>query len=276
MLKKTASTRRACAVGAFGVLLLSILVLAGCSGPDSDKKTKTTAERPLLIFCGITMIDPVKELMVLYEKESGVKSTMSYGGSADLLQSLMLNKVGDVYFPGAESFIQEAEKAGVLGEKRRVGVNQAALFVKKGNPKGFSGELDELYAPGVQAAIGHPDLGSVGKEAKTILQAKGVYDQVVKASAMMQPDSKALSTALKAGQVDVVLNWKAVQYVGDNADHMDAIPIKGGFAKPHTLTMAATIYSQNPQTTRAFLDLCASPRGLAVFARHGFGDESAQ
>lgn len=250
------------------LLLLSVVMCCSCSGEQSAPPAKASQE--LLLFVGITMIDPVKELMTMFEQQTGVKLTMSYGGSADLLQSVTLNKTGDIYFPGVESFIAEADKLGVLKDRKQVGINQAALFVRKGNPLGLSGDLAELVRPDVHVAIGHPDLGSVGKEAKRILQASGVYDQVVAASAMMQPDSKGLSSVLREGKVDVVLNWKAVQFFGDNAQYMDVLPIKGGAATEHKLTMAVTAYSKDTALAQRFLDLCASAEGRAVFQRYGF------
>lgn len=248
--------------------LFCLGLIQGCA--DEDAPQGRGSGKKLLVFCGITMIDPVKELMDRFERETGVVMTMSYGGSADLMQSIMLNKAGDIYFPGAESFIVEADKAGILGERARVGTNQAALFVRKGNPLGLTGNLAELTRPGLQVAIGHPDLGSVGKEAKAILTAQGLYDQVVAASAMMEPDSKGLSAALREERVDVVLNWKAVLFIGNNAQYMDMLPIQNGFAPTHVLTMATVVHSQEPGLAKDFLALCASPEGRAVFERHGF------
>jgi len=252
------------------VWLCCALLLQGCSPEDNRPSKEVKADKELLVFCGITMIDPVRELMTRFEQETGIKMTMSYGGSADLMQSIKLNGVGDIYFPGGDSFITEADKAGLLKERKQVGINQAALFVHKGNPKGLTGDLDELVKPGLQVGIGHPELGSIGREAKRVLEAKGIYNQVVAASAMMQPDSKALTGVLREGKVDVVLNWKAVLFIHDNSEHMDMLPIKGGFATPHPLTMAVVSFSREPELANRFLDICASQQGQAVFARYGF------
>ena len=253
------------------VWLCLLLLFSGCSPEDKDKLSQVDKpKKELLVFCGITMIDPVRALMSRFEQEANVKMAMSYGGSADLMQSIKLNGVGDIYFPGGESFIVEADKEGLLKERKQVGINQLALLVKKGNPKGLTGDLDELTQSGVQVGIGHPELGSVGKEAKRVLQAKGIYDQVVAASAMMQPDSKALSNVLREGKVDVVLNWQAVLFLQDNSNYMEILPIKGGFATPHKLTMSIISYSKDPALANRFLDFCASEQGRAVFQRYGF------
>jgi molybdate transport system substrate-binding protein len=254
------------------ILLCVGLLLVSCTSEDNKPPTTTATgpQKELVVFCGITMIDPVRELMTQFEQANAVRMTMSYGGSADLMQSIKLNRTGDIYFPGGEGFIVDADKEGLLTERKQVGVNQAALFVRKGNPKGLTGDLDELLRPGVQVAIGHPDLGSIGKEAKRILDTKGIYSQMVASSAMLQPDSKALSGVLKEGKVDVVLNWKAVLHFQDNADHMEMLPIQGGFATPHKLTMAVVSFSREPELANRFLEFCASDQGRAVFARYGF------
>lgn len=248
------------------------LLLTSCSSED-DKPLSTTAtesQKELVVFCGITMIDPVRELMTQFEQANKVRMTMSYGGSTDQMQSIKVNRTGDIYFPGGESFIVEADKEGLLKERLQVGINQAALFVRKGNPKGLTGDLGQLLQPGLQVGIGHPELGSVGKEAKRILTAKGIYDQVVATSAMLQPDSKALSGVLKEGKVDVVLNWKAVLHFQNNVENMEMLPIQGGYATPHKLIMAVISFSREPELARRFLEFCASEPGRAVFARYGF------
>ena len=249
------------------LLFLACALLFGCT---EEKPQKVTEEKELIIFCGITMISPVKELMGVYEKKTGIKSTMSYGGSKDLLNSLMVNKTGDLYFPGSESLFAEADRTGLLKERKVVGINQTALFVHKGNPKGLTGDLDDLLRPGLRIAIGHPDLGSVGREAFEMLTRKGIYDKVVAASAMLLPDSKALSAALREDKLDVVLNWKAAYSTGDNANFMDMLPIPDKDAKRHELTMAVTAYSGYPEAAQQFLELCVSPEGRAIFEKYGF------
>ena len=251
--------------------LCLLVFFSGCSSEDQSKSPQIgKPQKELLVFCGITMIDPVRQLMTRFEQEAGVKMTMSYGGSADLMQSIKLNKAGDIYFPGGESFIAEADKEGLLRERRQVGVNQVALMVRKGNPKGLTGNLKEILKSGVQVGIGHPDLGSIGKETMRILQAEGMYDQVIAASAMMQPDSKALSGALREEKVDVVLNWKAVLTFQDNNQYMEVLPIIGDVATPHKLTMAIIANSRELELANRFLDFCASDQGRAVFQRYGF------
>lgn len=250
-------------------LFLIAFCVIGCSQEAQDPNEAAEGEG-LIIYCGITMISPVRELMEIFEQKTGVKSVMSYGGSKDLINSLMVNKVGDLYFPGSETLLAEAEKTGLLRDRRVVGANQAALFVQKGNPKNIAGDLSELLRPDVRVAIGHPDLGSIGQETRDILTRTGLYDKAVAASAMMMPDSKALAGALREGKVDLVLNWKPVLSSDGNAQFMDALPLPDDDAKRHDLTMAVTAYSRNPETAMRFVALCASPEGQAIFNKYGF------
>jgi len=249
--------------------VLSVLLFIACS-QDAQKPKDVAQNQELIIYCGITMINPVRELMEIFEKKTGIASVMSYGGSKDLINSLMVNKVGDLYFPGSETLLADADKIGLLRDRRVVGTNQAALFVKKGNPKNVVADLSEMLRPDVLVAIGHPDLGSVGQETRDILTRKGIYNKVVAAAAMMMPDSKALSGVLREGKVDLVLNWKPALRNDDNALFMDVVPLLDEDAKRHDLTMAVTAYSRNPEAAMRFIDLCVSPEGHTIFYKHGF------
>lgn len=255
----------------FFLLCLTCIIvgLSGCSS-EGEKSSSGKSDKELLVFCGITMIDPVQELMDIFSKEHGVRTMMSYGGSADLMKSIILNKTGDIYFPGNKSFIDEGEQKDIILDSKQVGVNQAAFLVTKGNPKGLTGDIKELLRSDLHIAIGHPELGSIGKEARRILQAAGIYDEVVEKAAMLQPDSRTLTKVLLEEKVDVVLNWKAVRFIPENKDKMDVVPIKNEAAPAHPLVMAVTTYSADPDIARAFLELCNSERGRVVFENYGF------
>lgn len=245
--------------------LIISLLMNGC---DSPIEPAADQQKTLLVFCGITMITPVRELADEFEKEHGVKVKMTYGGSQDLAKSIEVNKVGDIYFPGFRKFVQTMDKSGHVVDEVQVGHNNLSLFVVKGNPKNLDGDLKQLVNPDLAVVIGHEDLGSVGKESKRVLTEMGIYDQVVENTVFMASDSKGLTGAIRDKKADIVLNWKAVSTLKDNADYIDIIGIAGIPPKP--LVMASLVYSKNPELARGFLDLCSSPRGREVFKKYGF------
>lgn len=245
------------------LFLVSVLV-GGCDSRNKSMKE----EKTLLVFCGITMITPVRELADQFEKEHGVVVKMTYGGSQDLAKSIEVNKVGDIYFPGFKKFVEMMDKKGHVVDDVQVGNNNLSLFVVKGNPKNLTGELNQLVDSKLAVVIGHEDLGSVGRESKRVLTERGIYDQVVQNAVFMASDSKGLTAAIREQKADIVLNWKAVSTLKDNSDYIDVIKIEG--IQPKPLVMASLEYSEHPEMAKAFLDFCGSAHGRETFKRYGF------
>ena len=50
----------------------------------------------LLIYCGITMVKPIKEIAKIIEEKYDCEIKISQGGSKDLYDSLKYSKLGDL------------------------------------------------------------------------------------------------------------------------------------------------------------------------------------
>ena len=246
------------------------LALSGCGGgPDS-------APKELLLYCGITMAHPMSEIAQEFERDHNVRITISQGGSEDLYQSLKASGKGDLYLPGSASYRKRHLEEGLLGEFVPVGYNQASLVVPKGNPKELDADLNHLTRADLAVVICNPESGSIGRETKRILEGAGIYQQVLDNSAYLTTDSRNLNRALKRGDADVILNWRATAFFGENRDRMEVIDLDPAKAKPKKLLLNLLTFSSNPEEARAFMELAASERGQAIFRKYGFIDNQAR
>lgn len=230
------------------------------------------AEKPwdLLIYCGITMIRPMTEIARLFEQREGVTISLAQGGSENLYQSARKTGVGEFYLPGEPSFYFEHEKEGLFVEKVTVGYNQMSLMVAKGNPKGVKADVRELLRKDLVVALGNAESGSVGKESKTLLDGLGLYPRIVRQAAFLSPDSRSLINALKQGEADLIMNWRAVGHFPDNAPKIDVIDLPESIAKPQPLYLILLKSARNPALARRFSRLASGPEGQAIFRKHGF------
>ncbi len=225
-----------------------------------------------MIYCGITMVRPITELARQFEQHEKVKVTIAQGGSEDLYQSAKKSRLGDIYFPGETSYRDLHQAEGLLGNYKLVGYNQMALFVAKGNPKGVKPQLDEIFRKDLNLILGNANSGSVGQETKQMLDKAGIYPRAVAKAALMMPDSRAINLALKRGEGDLALNWRATAFFADNAPHVEAIDLPTNVAKPQALLLIQLSFSKNPALAGKFIDFVASPEGQAVFRKYGFLD----
>lgn len=228
----------------------------------------------ILIYCGITMVKPVKELAGLFEARTGVKVTISQGGSEDLYEALKLARIGDIYFPGSTSYRQDHLSEGLLGEAVPVGHNVASLMVAKGNPKRVKADIRELLRTDITMVVCNPETGSIGNETQRILDRVGLTREVLNRSAFFATDSRNLTQALKSGQVDVTLNWRATAFFPENRDAVEIIDLDPALTQPSKLELNLLTFSKLPDAARGFMALAASEEGQAIFRKHGFLDAS--
>lgn len=246
--------------------------IAGCDGDDQP-----AALRPqLLLYCGITMVHPMTEIARVIEREQNVQITISQGGSEDLYQSLRASRKGDLYLPGSESYRQRHLGEGLLGEAVPVGYNQAALVVRKGNPKQVSADPHSLLRQDLAVVICNPDSGSIGRENKRILEEVGIYQQVLDNAVFLTTDSRNMNGALKNGDADLILNWRATAFFPENRDFMEVIDIDPALAKPKRLVLNLLTFSSHPEIARRLMAYAASEQGQAVFRKYGFIDNQGR
>ena len=257
------------------LVVLPLIVFLGILSMFSwnmDSEVDAEPQKELLVYCGITMIDPMSEIARIIERQEGVSISLIKGGSGNLLRSLKLNGVGDLYLPGSESYIKKAKAEALVTETRHVGYNKAAMMVVKGNPKGISADLKELQNSAHYVVIGNPDSGSIGKETKRILEAAGLYEDVQLNVRELTTDSKRLTQVLRNNEADLVVNWYATSTWPENTPYIDVLPIDEHYAKKKRLVLGLLKSSRYPQIARRFMEYAASDKGREIFNRYGLYD----
>lgn len=249
--------------------LLSIFALSGAISAQA-------AEPELLIYCGITIVRPITELAHTFEAQEKVKVKISQGGSEDLYQSAKKSRLGDLYLPGEPSYHAKYLGEGLFGEKRLVGYNQVALFVPKGNPGKVKPDLNELLRKDLALILGNVESGSIGQETKRVLDAANLYPKAVTKASLMMPDSRAINLALKRGEGNIALNWRATAFFPDNAPQIDVVDLDPKIAKPQALLLIQLSFAKQPALAQKFMNYAASPEGQAVFRKYGFLDNQTR
>ncbi len=243
-----------------------LFTMTGCQEEVSAPK------RELLIYCGITMIKPMAELAKIIEREYGCTILITKGGSGNLLKSIRANKLGDLYLPGSDSYINTCIKEGLVTSAMHVGYNKATMMTRKGNPRNIPATLDSMLNPEYYVVIGNPESGSIGRETKKVLDRKGIYDQVVRNAKLLTTDSKDLVRVLKENEADLVINWYATSTWQENSDFVTVIPINEEYARKNRLILGLLKYSKYPEIAKAFMELAAQDKGRAIFSKYGLYD----
>ncbi|HEY88126.1 MAG TPA: extracellular solute-binding protein [Thermoflexia bacterium] len=250
------------------VLLMSAAtLLAGC-----DQQPATAEKRELLIYCGVTMMQPMEEIATIIEKEENCTITIKAGGSGNLLETIQTDRVGDLYLPGDDSYIVTCLAQDLVIETVLVGYNKAAMIVAEGNPLGITADSTSFTNEDYVLFLADPDTASVGRETQKILANMGILDQAMGNVQSLAANATELTDALKNGEADLIVNWYATSTWPENAPYVDALPISAEYAVKKKLVLGLLSTSESPELARKFMAYVASDAGQRLFNKYGLSD----
>lgn len=242
-----------------GLLLLTL------SKPQSGDSSGES----LLLYCAAGIKPPVLELAKQFEAEYGVAVQLQYGGSGTLLSNIEVSRKGDLYIAADHSYIEIAQKKGLIEETLPLAVQRPVIAVQKGNPKKFQG-LEDLSRPDIRVALGSPESASIGKQTKGLLEKAGLWDAVKKQvgqNGVFKPTVPEVANDIKLGAVDAGVIWDATvaQYPELEAVH---VPLFDAARKE--ISVAVLKSSTQPTAALRFARYLNSKIGNAVFSQCGY------
>ena len=233
-----------------------LLPLSGCEKPGD--KTE------LVMFCAAGMKSPVSRIAEQYEREFGVAVRLQFAGSGTLLSNLQVAP-GDIYLAADASYMEEAEKRGLIANTFPVATMKAGFGVPRGNPKKLR-TLTDLKREGIRSAIGNPDASSIGRFTKKILSAHDMWHGYK--PTVLFPTVNELANAIKLGTVDVVVLWDAVANQYPEVDFV-SLPEFDGEIKDVTVAVVKSS-GKAAEAERFCRYLSAGNKGKIVFRDEGY------
>ncbi|MCG8579412.1 MAG: substrate-binding domain-containing protein [Bacteroidales bacterium] len=258
----------------FTLAITLLLIMGGCK-ERRPKKVKQVVEPPkeLVIYCENTMLNMVVDLKYNFEQLYDCNVIIQNDCSKNLMGIINYSAKGDIYIPSSShSFKSFQDITGYhLTDSLFLGYNHLVYMVKKGNPKGFSGNTGPLKRRGKYAVIiANPETSSLGYETKQFLSKQHAYDKVLESVVSLTSDSKGLVKGLKGDQADVAINWKSNINVNGNAQHIEVIHPQSPYNNAIPMYAAVMSCSSEPKLAKAFLHLASEELSEAALARYGF------
>lgn len=227
-------------------------------------------ESSLLIFAGAASKPPLEALALMYERKTGQKVELVFGGSGYVMAQMKLARRGDIYFPGSSDFMELAKRQGlVLAEtERRVVYLVPSINVQAGNPKQIR-TLYDLLKPGVRVAIANPENVCVGTYAVEIVESAFTpkeRDQFRANLLNFTESCEKTATAVSLKAVDAVVGWSVFQHW--DPVRIQTIPLPPGQIKRiGYLPLAISSFSRQRPAAQRFIDFVMSGEGRGVFEK---------
>jgi len=245
------------------VVFLSIILYAGIS----------LAEQRLMVFAGAASKPPTEEAAKAFEKKTGAKVDIVFGGSGYVLSQMILSKKGDIYFPGSSDYMELAKKKGVVypETERQVVYLVPAINVQKGNPKKIK-SLKDLTRPVLKVAIANPEGVCVGAYAVEIIEKNFTPEekaQFRKNLINYTESCEKTATAISLKTVDAVIGWRVFQYW--DPERIETIPLKPSeIIRIGYIPVAISRFTKNRELAQRFIDFLLSEEGKAIFRKYHY------
>jgi molybdate transport system substrate-binding protein len=253
----------------FGILLAAAIAIgsSGCRKPSARQERRENQPR-LMLFCGAGIQPPVAELVDVFSRNNHCRMEVDYAGSEVLLSRITLKKKGDLYMPGDWSYLDIADKAGMIESATTACYFVPALLVIKGNPKHISSLLD-LTRKGIRLGLGDANACAIGRQSKKIFAKNNIpWTEVEKNLVFQSLTVNELGMQIETGSLDAVIVWDAIanQYL----DHGELVNIPPERNVISTVPVGVLQFSEHKNLAGRFIQFASSEEGRAIFRKHNY------
>jgi len=243
------------------LIVLSLLVVAGCSKKEAPPETKE-----LMILCGNSFVPPTEQLCSEFKAQTGIDIVYTVGGSEDLLPHVKAKIKGDIFITH-DPYMDYTRDANALADDVHVGYVAPVLVVQKGNPKGIK-SIEDLTTPGLKVALTDPQYSTAGEMVFALLEKKGIKDAVMKnVENRLTKGHSNIGTFLKTQTVDAGIMWNGVAHTF--ADSLDVVKTPYEYEQEIRVHIMSLSYSKQPEVLKQFMEF-ARKRGPEIFAEYGY------
>lgn len=253
------------------VWLLTLLV--ACSRSDGASQPVTGeqpfAGRKIEVFVGAASKPATEDAVEAFERKTGARVEVQFGGSGKMLSAMKLAERGDIYFPGSSDYMELAKKEGLVdgATEQRVVYLVPAINVQRGNPKGIK-SLDDLGKPDVRVGIARPDTVCVGLYAVELLEVTKTVDKV-KPNIVTHADScEKAAQLVSLGSVDAVIGWEVFEH-WDKTIETVYLP-REQVTRIGYIPAAIGSHAKDRELAKAFIAYVMSAEGQAIYKKWGY------
>lgn len=249
----------------FSTIVVAAVCLTGFTGPSYGQD--------LMVFAGAASKPPTEEAAKAFEKKTGVKVRLTFGGSGFVLSQMSLAKRGDIYFPGSSDYMEIAKKKGLVfpETERKVVYLVPAINVQKGNPKNVK-TLRDLTRPGLRVAIANPEGVCVGLYAVEIIEKNlsNTEKASLKKNLVNYTEScEKTATAISLKAVDAVIGWRVFEHW--DPSRIETVPLKREeIPRIGYIPIAVSRFTADRGLSQRFIDFLLSDEGRAVFRKYRY------
>lgn len=225
--------------------------------------------KQLLLYCAAGMRYPMEQIVNDYQRESGVRVQVQWGGSGTLLSKIEIAKTGDLYLAADDSYTGKAAGKGLAREQLPLAKMRPVIAVKKSNTSIKT--IEDLLDAKVRVGLGNPDAAAVGRKTRKLLKQSKHWERLnanITDNGVFKPTVNEIANDVKTGALDAGIIWDSTcaQY-----EELKAIRTPELDAGTSNVTICVLTSTEAPTAALRFARyVAARDRGLKIFKEKGF------
>jgi molybdate transport system substrate-binding protein len=206
--------------------LLAVLVIVLIAGLLLTQGERTIATREqslpvwegqpvgsLKIYCAASNRAVMSALGKDYLAARGWKLELEVGPSQALLAAAGITRQGDLYLPADDSYLRQAEQAGLLQASFPVARMHVVAVVAAGNPHEVA-TLDDFCRKNIRFVQANPELAAIGRLTRERLRELDQWDRLHACTESYVSSVTEAANAVRIGAADVALAYDVIARQG--------------------------------------------------------------
>jgi len=248
------------------VKFVALLLVAGLSAGCSD------TSQELLFHAGVGQRSSLLDVQEVFEQRNpNARINFCFKGSGYFIADIERSRRGDLYLPGEEFYLLQANERGHIASydpKLDIAAHfMVVITTPRGNPKNIRC-LADFARKGVRVGLGNPRACAIGIWDEKTFKHAGIWEQVQANSLQSAKCIAEKLTAVQNKVVDASLIWSSTAVLA--LRDLEIIPIEPrnrGFVR---LPVAVVKYSKFPQLAETLKKFILSKEGAAIFRSHAY------
>jgi molybdate transport system substrate-binding protein len=249
-----------------------VVALIALSGALTVHDAIAKSPKHLLFHAGAGQRASLDEIAgVFQQRHPDLQIDFSYKGSGFFLADISISKEGDLYMPGEEFYLLQAQKRGFIAEYNpetdRPAYFVTVIITPKGNPQNIHSVAD-FAKPGLRVGLGDSKACAIGLWHERIFMKAGIWDKVKKNATMNAKCIAELGNACQLKAIDATIVWasSAMLYLKD----VDIIPMEPEYRGLVKLSIGTLKFSRYPKEAEELKAFILSDEGREIFHRHAY------
>jgi molybdate transport system substrate-binding protein len=253
-------------VGAFLLVALPLLALAGCSGQHDD----ADGQVELTISAAASLTDALMQIQADYKgAHPQTKLYFNFGASGALEQQIEQGAPADLFLSASPQYMERLVSRQLVDVKHQTNLltNELVVIVPSGHNSEV-GSLADLAKPEIRhIAIGIPQVAPVGQYAMESLKKVGLWDSL-QPRVVQAKDARQVLAYVETGNADAGFVYRTDAAASSKVEI--AFPLDPQSYPPIIYPVGIVASTKHPTEATDFYTYLQQDKARAIFNKYGF------